>query len=60
MHIWYDMLVTRTVARGQNMTDKNVMDEIRAIVTKGNSALVKIDKNGNFAIYEVKKKITVK
>lgn len=42
------------------MTDKNVMDEIRAIISKGNSALVKIDKNGNFAIYEVKKKITVK
>lgn len=42
------------------MADKDVMNEIRNITSKGNSALIKVDKNGNYAIYEVKKKVTVK
>lgn len=42
------------------MTDKDVMDKVRAIIKDGNNALIKVDKNGNYAIYEVRKKITVK
>lgn len=40
--------------------EKAVLKELRAIFARGNSAFVKEDKNGNIAIYEVKKKVTVK
>jgi hypothetical protein len=54
------MNVTRDVTEESCMADKDVMNEIRNITSKGNSALIKVDKNGNYAIYEVKKKVTVK
>ena len=36
--------------------DKKMIEEIKTISKKGNSAEVKCDKNGNYVIYEVQKK----
>jgi hypothetical protein len=39
--------------------DKKLVEEIKRISSKGNSAEVKCDKDGNYVIYEIKKKRTM-
>lgn len=39
--------------------DRKMIEEIRKISAKGNSAEVKRDKDGNYVIYEIKKKRTM-
>lgn len=39
------------------MSDKQIVDAIRSICSKGNNAEVKMAKNGTLVVYEVKKNI---
>lgn len=42
------------------MSDKQILDAIRSICSKGNNAEVKMTKEGSLVVYEVKKHIAVK
>ena len=56
----YSLIFLKSDEEVCNMSDKEqqVIDQIDSISKRGNSAEVKKDKDGNYIVYEVKKKKT--